>query len=255
MAIPSVTGSDLIVSALLELGILYPGETPEGSIADFCLQKGNRLIDNWNAAREAIYTDEFLTFTLIANTQPLTIGPSSANFTTTHRPVSIEAANVILNNVSPTVRVPLTVHSDPQWWMSVSVPGTTSKLSSDLYYQPTWPNGNIYLWCKQNYPYTLELLVRKVLAELAFTTVILVPQGYWDALVLTLAEDLAAPLKRVPSGVLRQKAREARARIFDNNTIVPSIQTQDAGMPSGQAGSHRSNWNYLSGTVNGRFGS
>jgi hypothetical protein len=126
MATTDYTGLDLVKSALLEIGVLEAGEEPEGSVADFVLQKGNRLIDRWNAKREAIYTSEFLTFTLIANTQPLTIGPSSADFTVDQRPVSIEAANVILTTVSPAVRVPLTVHDDPQWWMSVSVPGVTT---------------------------------------------------------------------------------------------------------------------------------
>lgn len=250
MAVTAVTGMDLVKGALFELGVLSAGEDPEGSVADFVLSKGNRLIDNWNAKQEAIFAVDFLTFTLIAGTQPLTIGPSAANFTVTQRPVSIDAANVIIDN---NIRVPLTVHTDPQWWMSVQTPAVQTSLSSDLYYNPTWPNGSIYLWCLQSYPYTLELLVRKVLAELAFATNIVMPQGYWDALILTLAEDCAAPLQVQLPPLLPKKASDARAQVFANNTVVPTIQTAQPGMVARGRG-RRSNWNFYNGSVSGRFG-
>jgi len=252
MAGPVVTGMDAIVQAMQDLGVLQAGETPSGDDADDVLTQLNRLIDSWNAQQENIYTSEFLTFLLVANVQPLTIGPTGANYTVSQRPVSIDAANVILNNTSPTTRVPLVVHTDPQWWMSVSVPGTATTLSSDLYYQPTWPNGNIYLWCKQAYPYTLELLVRLVFSAAEFSTQLVMPQGYWNALVLTLAENIAPMFKRVVRPDLARRAREARMLIQANNTVVPSIRTTDAGMPDRSSG-NRSNWNYLNGSVNGRF--
>lgn len=252
MATTAVTGLDLVKGALFELGVLAAGEDPEGSVADFVLSKGNRLIDNWNAKQQAIFAVDFLTFTLVASTQPLTIGPaaSAPNFTVLQRPVSIDAANVIITN---NIRVPLTVHTDPQWWMSVQTPSVSSSLSSDLYYNPGWPLGEIYLWCLQSYPYTLEILVRQVLAELVYATNIEMPQGYWDALILTLAEDCAAPLQVAPNPLLMKKAAAARAQIFSNNTVVPNIQTAQPGMVARGRG-RRSNWNWLNGSVSGRFG-
>lgn len=250
-----VTGNDLVVSALMELGVVGIGETPEGSLADFVLQKANRLIDTWNAKRQAVWAVDFLTFTLTAGLQPIRIGPTG-DFVVAQRPVSIDAANIILTNTSPNTRVPVYVHSDPAWWMSVSTPSTTSDLPSDLFYNPSMvattgdpENGDIYLWAKQSFPYDIELMVRVVLAEIAYTTNITMPQGYWDALVLTLAEDCATPLKRVASPLMRQKAKDARAQIFANNTIVPSITTADAGMPTRAMGSKRSNWNWLNGCL------
>jgi len=250
MPVTAVTGLDVVKGALLELGVLAAGEEPEGSVADFVLSKGNRLIDNWNAKRQAIFAVEFPTFTLVAGTQPLTIGSSGANFAVTQRPVSIDAANVI---ISGNVRVPLVIHTDPQWWMSVQTPSVQSSLSRDLYYNPTWPNGEIYLYCLQSYPYTLELLVRVLLAELAYATNLAMPQGYWDALILTLAEDCATPLKVTPKPLMLKKAAEARAQMFSNNTVVPTIQTAQPGMVARGRG-RRSNWNYLNGSVAGRFG-
>lgn len=253
MPVTTVSGLDVVKGALFELGVLAAGEEPEGTIADFVLAKGNRLIDNWNATRQAIFAVDFLTFVLPTLTQPLTIGPSGANFSATQRPVSIDAANIILTDVTPNVRVPLTVHTDPAWWMGVQVPGISGSLSSDLYYNPTWPNGEIYLWIKQSTAYTLELLCRELLAELAFATNLVMPQGYWDALILTLAEDCATPLKVQPKPLMLKKAAEARARIFATNTVVPSIQTAQPGMVARGRG-RRSNWHYRSGSVNGRFG-
>lgn len=253
MAVTAVTGLDVVKGALFELGVLAAGEEPEGSVADFVLSKGNRLIDNWNAKRQAIFAVDFLTFTLVAGVQPLTIGPaaSSPNFTVTQRPVSIDAANVIITG---NVRIPLTVHDDPQWWMSVQTPSVQASLSSDLYYNPGWPLGQIYLYCLQSYPYTLELLVRQVLDELAFATNLEMPQGYWDALILTLAEDCATGLKVQPKPLMLKKAADARNTIFSNNIVVPTIQTAQAGMVARRAGSRRSNWNWYNGSVSGRFG-
>lgn len=252
MATTAVTGLDIVNGALLELGVLAAGETAEGSVADFVLSKGNRLIDNWNAKRQAIFAVDFPTFTLVAGTQPLTIGPtaSSPDFVVTQRPVSIDAANIIITD---DIRIPLNVHTDPQWWMSVQAPTVQASLSSDLYYNPGWPLGQIYLYCLQSYPYTLELLVRQVLDELAYATNIEMPQGYWDALILTLAEDCATPLKVQPKPLMLKKAADARAQIFANNTIVPNIQTAQPGMVARGRG-RRSNWNWLNGSVSGRFG-
>jgi len=136
MAAEAVTGNDLILSALMELGVVALGETPEGSLADFALQKAKRLIDRWNAKRDAIFAVDFLTFTLTAGVQPITIGPTG-DFVVSQRPVSIDAANIILTTTTPNTRVPLTVHTDPQWWMHVSTPGISSQLPSDLFYNPT----------------------------------------------------------------------------------------------------------------------
>lgn len=253
MPVTTVSGLDVVKGALFELGVLAAGEEPEGSVADFVLSKGNRLIDNWNAERQAIFAVDFLTFPIVPNTQPLTIGPTG-DFAVTQRPVSIDAANILLANSTPVVRIPLDVHDDPQWWMSVQVPGITADLSQDLYYNPTWPNGSIYLWFKNSSSYDLELLCRQVLAELAFATNISMPQGYWDALILTLAEDCATPLEVTPKPLMVKKAAQARARIFANNTVVPTIQTVQAGMVARRSGSKRSNWNWYDGSVSGRFG-
>src|ERR1700691_2312354 len=78
------------------------------------------------------------------------------------RPVKIADANIILNNVTPIVKVPLVVHNGKQgkdWWIANTVPNVPSTIPTDLYYNPRYPNGEIYLWPEQTVNYGLELEV------------------------------------------------------------------------------------------------
>jgi len=85
------------------------------------------------------------------------------------------------------------------------------------------------------------------LSALTLTTTFSMPQGYQNAIVLTLAEDLAAPFRADATyvGQLTGKAAKARAVIFSNNRTPPNISTQDSGMPTCSGGS----WNFRTGEL------
>lgn len=233
----ATTALDLITEALQELGVLNAAEVPSGDDAALGLSKLNQIIDNMNAERAAIYAEVFTTYTLTANLNPHTIGPTGQTYTVTQRPVSIDGANIIDNTVSPTVRFPLRVTSDYQDYLAVAVRGLTSPIPTVLYYDPAWPNGNIYLYPVPDTAYQLELMTRQLLSEYALTTTFSLPPGYKNALILTLAEDLQ-PAMHVPlAPKTEERAREARARIQGNNVPPARIQTRQAGMPGGSGGS------------------
>jgi hypothetical protein len=242
---PSVAVQAVLTDSLNELNVLGQGEAISADLAAFVLGRFNQLLDNWNAEREAVFVEKFDTFTFIANQQDYTIGPSGADFTTaTNRPVSIEAANVILNNVTPNVQNPINLR-DYQWWANLTVRSVTTTFPTDLYYAPDWPNGILHFWPKPTIAYGLELVYRNVLSQVALDDTINLPPGYQNALMLTLAEDVATPLSREVPAMTTKKAREARARIFSNNTFTPRLVTQDAGMPSNSR--NRSAFNYRTG--------
>ena len=68
------TASDIIAGAMLELGVISPGEPLEPSLTNWGLVKLNRLIDSWGAEERMIFAQQFQQYTLIPNLQPHTIG-------------------------------------------------------------------------------------------------------------------------------------------------------------------------------------
>lgn len=224
-----MTARQLIAEALLELGVGTPGQALEAAIAAQGLSKLNRIIDNWNAEREAIYADQWLTFTLTRSLQPHTIGPTGATWTTAQRPVSIENAQLIVGDVTYPITLRLAA-----WWAGQSDPTLSDDLPTDLYYDATWPNGSLYFWPVPSASYDVQLLVRAVLTDYTLDTVVNLPPGYRDALTLTLAEECAASMGMMAEPSTVMSASKARARIFTNNTITPPLATRDSGIPGGR---------------------
>ena len=237
------TISELVTDALMELGATSPGMTVPGHTQVLGLNRINRILDTWNAERPAAYRDTFTNYTLTANLQPHTIGPSNATWSATVRPVSITGANLVLNTTTPSTHVPINLRN-AQWWLQQRVPGTTTTIPLDLYYEPSWPNGSVYLWPVPTVAYEVQLRTRQLLASVALGDTFALPPGYQEALTLTLAESMAPSVSQVVSPQTAMRAAEARAAIFSNNSVPRQIQTQDAGMP--RAGDHgtQSNWNY-----------
>lgn len=226
-----MTVQEILTASLVEINACDAGGTPQAELNDLALQKFNMLIDDWNSQRCAVYHEEFLDdFTIIPNQEICTIGPDSADYTVTQRPVTIDGANVLLDTSDPPVKVPLQIVRYP-WWLAQSVPTTTTELPGFLYYEPKFPNGEIRLWPLPTVAYGLELMVRQVLAELAAADTFTMPPGYRTAMILTLAENLSGPLRKPWTPMQARNAQRARARVFANNDLTPAIATQDAGMP------------------------
>lgn len=182
-----------------------------------------------------------------------TIDDTFPNFiTSTTRPVKIADANIILTGTNPIVKVPLRIR-DKDWWIANTVPTVSTTLPTDLYYNPTYPNAQLYLWPLQSFAYDIELEVWNNLADVSDTTLqFFMPPAYWSAVTWSLAETLV-PTYGVSAdraqGIMRA-AMKARAIVKDLNATVPRIVTADSGIPKG--GMHnRSFFNYLFGAIVG----
>jgi hypothetical protein len=231
----SVVVSDLITDAFTEIRAARAGDVLAPEQMAWGLGKLNRLLDRWNANPRASYRGGFASYTLTASHQPHTIGPSAADFTVTARPKAILGANLILTNVSPVVRVPITLR-DSEWWLAQSLQGLASSMPTDLYYDAGWPNGSLNLWPVPSTAYDLELLTDGLFDVLALTDAFWMPFGYRDAVTLTLAEEIAPGMGQRVDSSTAASAREARALIFGGNDDMPRIVTRDAGMPGGGGG-------------------
>ncbi len=76
----------------------------------------------------------------------------------------------------------------------------------------------------------MQLLTRIVLADLALDDDLSLPPGYRDAVILTLGEMIA--LTYPPAVASPEAAAKARARIFANNDVIPTLVTRDSGVPA-----------------------
>jgi hypothetical protein len=248
----AITGRTLCRDALLEIGSLSGVDTIGADDAAIVIGKLGRLIDNFNAEREAVFNVDFLNFILIPSNGSPTIGPSGdwavdvvTSAPITQRPNIILGANVVLNNVSPTVRVPVNIRDD-QWWLANPIRGINTTFPTDLYYSPAWPNGVVNLWPVPSVSYGFEIEAPIVLANLTLNSTFSMPPGYQDAMTLTLAEDLQGIYGKPPDPRLMKKALEARHRIFANNYATPRLVTRDSGMPVNRS-FNQTTYNYRSG--------
>lgn len=227
-----ISVNQILTDALSELNVIDAGNTPDAGDALFALGKFNQILDNWNAERGMVYADTFPQYTITPSLNPHTIGPSSATWAASERPVSIEGANVVLNSTAPYPYIPIRKR-DAQWWQLQPAPTVTSTIPTDFYYDPTMINGSIYFFPVPTTAYLVQLWIRVLLAQVTQFQTIDIPQGYRNALMLTLAEDLSGPFRKTWTPLQQNKAQMARARIFSNNVVVPVLVTSDAGMPRG----------------------
>lgn len=228
----SQTVREMLIETLEDITVLAPGDPLDDTEATAALKKLTRLFDNWNAERAGVYASRPTTYTLTANLNPHTIGPaaSTPTFTVTQRPVSIDAANLVVGSGSTAVYYPLELVNQG-WYENQPMPGLATWPFA-LWYSADWPLGRLYLFPVPATTYGLQLWTRIVLADLGLDDTLSLPPGYRDAITLTLGEMLAPSYPPAVADV--HGAAKARARIFANNDPpAPPLATADYGTRRG----------------------
>jgi hypothetical protein len=225
-----LTESDIVGDAFIELGVMNAVDPMDGNNAALGLARLNMILDSWNGAGNGVFAQVFSDVTLTPALVPHTIGPTGTFVVASGRPARIDSASTILNNS----RVPMWVR-DNAWYRRLDVPSMAGALQTDVYYEPSWPNGSLYFWPVPTTPRVVTLEYASLLAQLASGDAFTLPPGYLEALTLTLAESLAAPMRVALSPETVKNASKARAQVFAANVRIPRIATADAGMPGGGA--------------------
>lgn len=249
LTLQPIKALDIVRSAMYEINVLAAGETPLAGDGQWGLEKLQRLIDKLNAVRQAIFAVNFTVFTLIPNHAPHTMGPGG-DFDVTPRPVRIVAGSFILNAGQGANQVdsPQLHIRDSDWWAAMPTKNLQSSICTDLYYNPNVPLGECNFWpiCNIANPVRLEWWTA-INMPLALTTTLSLATGYWDAITLALAVELASSYEKEPSPTLSERARLAMSIIMDNNAHPPRIRT-DNSMPQPAPGSRgRPSYDFLTG--------
>ncbi len=249
----SIIGGDIVTAAVMEIGSYSPGESISPADMTWGIQKLNRIVDGWDTERNNIYSMLFTTFNLVPNLAPHTIGiaANSPTFVVTgNRPVKIEAANLVLTGSSPTTNTPINIR-DADWWMVQTVQSLATNYPTDLFYNPAWPNGELWFWPVPTITRPVQLEFWNTLTQFTQFGQFDMPPGYWDALIYTLAEELTPSFQAPVNPLLVSKASKARARIKGLNSQSPRISSGGDGLPTGGSG-NRSSFSYLTGFNVGR---
>ncbi|MGO9897297.1 MAG: hypothetical protein ACLPX8_24160 [Bryobacteraceae bacterium] len=233
-----MTLADLLNSAAKALGKLRSGGGLCASELADGLTVANGLVDYWLTRKAFVYTTRMDEYTFSDKGPPdannpavYELGPGSTDWPGSVRPTRIERANIILNDSSPGVFIPLDI-LDVDQWADISLEQMPVTLPTKMYPDYANPNCNLYFWGQPTLPYILQLFTWQQLAAFAaLGEEIAFPPGYYSAFLYSLAEVLGPQWNvQVPLMVTAQ-ARKARAGIQSLNSRAPKLHTRDAGMP------------------------
>lgn len=208
------TALDLISSSMRLLGVLAAAETPSAAEANDALGVLNDLLDAWALENLMLFRNENDQYNLVASQQSYTIG-TGGNFNNV-RPVTIEGAFVTYNGLD----FPLRVLNTDQW-NSIALKSLAAPLPTALYYVPTMPLGNIYIWPIPTLVLPLTLAVNMQFTALALATTLSYPPGYAKALRYALAVELAPEYGLQPPPAVVAIARETIGNIKAANRQQP----------------------------------
>lgn len=243
---------DIISDALYEIGVYGPDDlVPSAADAQLCFRLLNRELDSMAARQAFVYAMQFVEYTLTPGTQPTLIGPglTAPNFAAAQRPVRIEGAALVLNNVTPNVDSPIINIRDATWWKNQQVKPLLTNVPTDLYYEPDFPNGSLFFWPVPNFAYGVRLEIWGLISQFAsIAATFNLPPGYKKALVLTLALRACRAFGVPVPPSLPGDVRDAWKAVQSNNVKSPRIASADYGATgSRRGGSSRPTFNYYVG--------
>lgn len=213
-----MTIQEFINSTLRLIRVLDSGEVPTATESNDALVALNQLIGSWSAAGVPIYQESKDTIALSgASIYPLSF-----------RPVKINAVHVSNGGVTfPAAIVP------SQQWVLPKDRTATSKFAKEVYYDGTFPNGNIYVWPNVTSGSTMEIFSLKPLAQFAsLSDTINLPPGYEQALRFALAGVLAPEYGSALPPELAGNAQAAQAAIATMNANVITQAPPAAQVPA-----------------------
>lgn len=228
------SGQSIVSRALRLISALGTGEPVSTQLQTDMLEALNAMIDSWNTERYIIYSVERQTFTLIANTNPHTIG-AGGNINVT-RPIKVDKASIV-DAASGIEYRPMEDLSIERWQ---AIPNKTfAGLPASFFYDPQLDassRARLYLWPIPQSAYTIALyLWTQLSSAMTWAGTTLMPPGYARALAYNLAVEISSEFDRTPTEVVYNIAVKSKAAIKAVNIPTLYANIDEALLPQGSA--------------------
>ena len=231
-----MTIQEVIEAAYQELGILVSGGTLTTDDLTWGIGKLNRMLKSWSADGINLHYRIPEVFNLVGGTPDYEIG-AGATFDTV-RPNMIEQAFIRDSDHD----YPMGIRPAAEYWGLSEK--TTENRPLKLYYDPTYPNGTVYLYFTPNSAYTMHIVSQKPLITYASAKAEASLSGeYEDALVLNLAIRFASRYGRAISAQLRLDAKEALGNMRALN-LSGQMKGVDLDLPGTRRGTYNIDADY-----------
>jgi hypothetical protein len=211
------SASDLIRRAMLTLGVLGSGETPEADEASDALDTLNDMLDAWDSDGLMIYTTRIDDFPITSAKQLYTLG-SGGDFNIDRPAVIDRASIVILSNPAQPLEYPIPVYTTQDWQEKVPIKNSPGNIPLLVYDDGGFPLRNLTFWPFASDNTNFRLYSWQRLAK--FTDQVTVqsfPPGYSRAIRYNLALELASDFGVQPSATLIAFALQSLAVVKSSN--------------------------------------
>lgn len=206
----ATTANDLIRRAMLLIGNIGKGESPDSDEASDGLISLNAMLDSWSNESLMIYQTLQENFPLVGGTQSYTIG-SGGVFNTT-RPIRL--TNAFIRQATNNIDTPVKILRTSDSYDKISLKTSQSSFPDHIYYDMAYPLGTMYLWPVPSIASTLFIDSYKQLQQFStLTTAISLPNGYERMIVYNLAMEISPEYGATPSQIVMAVAVESKAAI------------------------------------------
>ena len=220
---PASTVRAIGTDALMEIGVLEPGDTMSPAQGAIVLRRFQMQLDAWAADRLTLAVQARTPATLPPSTSTLTLGLVGADVTMA-RPVSLNGVSYLIPGASPAVEVPLGI-CDEDAYAAISIKSLPSALPTLCFYQTSMSTalGSLFVWPQVTQIVQLVIYSPQAIGiPLALTDLIIGPSGYAEAFLYQLALRLCSPFGVAPPPTLKTMADESFATMKRPN-VKPGI--------------------------------
>lgn len=180
-----MTVRTLIRRTLTLIGVIGEGETPSAEMQADGLSSLKDMLESWSTESLSVYTSVREQFTLVASQAAYTWG-ATGNFNSA-RPVEIEFASILAGGVEYPVQI-----LNLEQWSSIAQKTATSDLPGFLYFETSFPLGQVNLYPVPSTAVVLVVNSKKPLTNFASVNEeVSFPPGYARAIRYNLAIELA----------------------------------------------------------------
>jgi hypothetical protein len=227
------TPLDLINLALLDAGVIGQGQTANAEDTNNAYTRLQFLVQQWQRKRYLVFQQEELGL-VSTGAQSYSIGPGGA-FNVPIRPDRLDNGCFFRQLISSSpnqVDYPLELIESWEDYSRIRLKQLQT-FPAYVFFDPGFPLGTIYFWPVPQASIYQMFVLSKISLSTLFTSQVVVldqilPNEYFQALYLSLAEILRTAYRLPPDPMLIQRAKESREVLRGANAALARLHMPDS---------------------------